>query len=494
MRPVLTMTAIIAVFCWLTTPLEATIRRVPSEYDTLQAAIDAADEGDTVLVADGTFMGIGNRFVHWYEKDLFVTSENGPYHTVVDCGGGNLAMRLENITADSMLRGFTFRNGWDFDNWPGSLLIASYQSACAPVIVDCVFINNEAYLDVYYYTTPTGGAVLSYESDPRFFNCLFIGNFGTVDGYSPARICYAGAIASLRGMVTLTNCTFIDNRMERYEGSHIIPYGTLGCGGFTANNCIVYHGDPIDMHNGVNATYCDIEGGRQGEGNFDALPHFISGYYLSQTAAGQPFDSPCVDAGDKPADQVSITMPDGVLTMSQLTTRTDCEPDTGMVDVGFHYHLTDPVPSPVATSTPAPTPTASCTPTERPATATPTPTVTPPDGTFNLWLELNGTTFIAGNRFILLAMYESTRQYADIPLVVVLDVHGSYYCYPSWREQMDYGLIHVLPGGPHQVDILDFVWPSGAGSDQDVRFHAALLNKELSDMYCLAESVSFGWR
>jgi len=51
-------------------------------------------------------------------------------------------------------------------------------------------------------------------------------------------------------------------------------------------------------------------------------------HYLSQKAAGQPVDSPCVDAGS----DLAIN-----LAMDSYNTRTDGVPDSGTVDMGFHY-------------------------------------------------------------------------------------------------------------------------------------------------------------
>jgi len=78
-------------------------------------------------------------------------------------------------------------------------------------------------------------------------------------------------------------------------------------------------------------TYSDIEGGWTGLGNINDLPLFVTGpggdYYLSQIAAGQLSNSPCVDTGN----------PGGL--MIDGTTRTDEVPDSGVVDMGFHYEL-----------------------------------------------------------------------------------------------------------------------------------------------------------
>jgi hypothetical protein len=65
--------------------------------------------------------------------------------------------------------------------------------------------------------------------------------------------------------------------------------------------------------------------------NINADPLFVSSegfdYFLSQTAAGQPSNSPCVDAGSDTAVNLGL---------DQRTTRTDLAPDSGIVDMGYH--------------------------------------------------------------------------------------------------------------------------------------------------------------
>lgn len=73
-------------------------------------------------------------------------------------------------------------------------------------------------------------------------------------------------------------------------------------------------------------------GGVENHGND---PFFVPGpggcYYLTQVAAGQGVDSPCVDSGSDTA---------GSLELDTATTRSDEGVDVGIVDIGYHYPIT----------------------------------------------------------------------------------------------------------------------------------------------------------
>lgn len=45
---------------WAAIPARSDELRVPAEYATIQAAVDASVDGDVVLIADGVYTGAGN--------------------------------------------------------------------------------------------------------------------------------------------------------------------------------------------------------------------------------------------------------------------------------------------------------------------------------------------------------------------------------------------------------------------------------------------------
>jgi len=56
--------------------LAATIM-IPNDQPTIQAGIDASVNGDTVLLADGTYTGIGNYNIDFNGKSITVKSSGG---------------------------------------------------------------------------------------------------------------------------------------------------------------------------------------------------------------------------------------------------------------------------------------------------------------------------------------------------------------------------------------------------------------------------------
>lgn len=90
----------------------------------------------------------------------------------------------------------------------------------------------------------------------------------------------------------------------------------------------------VDANCVINWDPCGMQW-QTGSGNINADPCFISvaGYFLSQIAAGQLIDSPCVDAGNTDANSIGL---------ANYTTRTDSIGDQGVVDMGYHYPLFTP--------------------------------------------------------------------------------------------------------------------------------------------------------
>ncbi len=160
----------------VTTASAATLR-VPAEWPSIQAAISAASNGDTVLVAPGTYF----ENLDFLDKGLVLRSEAGAAQTVID--GQRLAPVIVIIAyserASSVL-GFTLRNGWSNSSVPvtgrgGGGVLAWFGSV---TITDNVIENN--------WATQGGGiyvenALATIERN-HIRNNLRPGNFGGSSG------------------------------------------------------------------------------------------------------------------------------------------------------------------------------------------------------------------------------------------------------------------------------------------------------------------------
>lgn len=77
---------------------KAAARNVPASYSTIQAAIDAAVPGESVVIADGTYSGPGNYNLNFGGKDITVRSASGNRDACI-------------ISCDYSGRGFEFTHG-----------------------------------------------------------------------------------------------------------------------------------------------------------------------------------------------------------------------------------------------------------------------------------------------------------------------------------------------------------------------------------------------
>jgi hypothetical protein len=116
--------------------------RVPSDYPTIQAGINAAAPGDTVLVAPGTYV----ENIDFLGKAITVTSEAGAETTLID---GNQADPVVKFVSGegraSVLAGFTVLNGMSRSGLPtnghgGGIHILG----ASPTITGNVIANNRA--------------------------------------------------------------------------------------------------------------------------------------------------------------------------------------------------------------------------------------------------------------------------------------------------------------------------------------------------------------
>ena len=189
-------------------------------YTTIQAAINAAANGDTVSVCDGTY----NENIDFLGKAITVRSENGAATTIIDGNASdNVVNFINSEGADSVLDGFTIQNG--LSNYGGGIYCQWYSS---PTITNCIISNNTANYSgggIYCVmsSSPTisnciikdntitggshymggGGIACEYESSPVITNCTISGN--SAPGPGGGIYCYDYSSP------TITNCTISGN-------------------------------------------------------------------------------------------------------------------------------------------------------------------------------------------------------------------------------------------------------------------------------------------
>lgn len=306
---------------------------VPSEFGTIQAAIDAAIDGDTIDIGAGIYTGEGNIRLDLHGKALQLIGRRSQGQVVIDGGGTGPLLNIHTGEPDDVLfQGIEFRNSGD-----GQPAI-SLLYPCAPSFKHCRIADNS-----------DGAVRMDALSNATFDECEIAGNTATqggglwVDNTSTARLnrCVlrdnfafeAGGAMRLNhfGLVEMRNCLVLNNHAAS-GGAGFIEQGypslvVTGCtivgnrsdllnsgvfdtpyrGYFYFSNCILWDNGPTVFSGGfaayISVDYCNSEFGTAGlyevyewgAHNIDADPNFVDAdaddYRLSS-------DSPCVDAGE----------------------------------------------------------------------------------------------------------------------------------------------------------------------------------------------------
>ncbi len=244
----------------------------------LQDAVNAGTvTGRLVLVTNGVYR-TGTVEAEGANRvaltDVVLRSVNGPEVTVID---GAAAVRCVYLGANSILSGFTLRNGSG----------GGVAAVTSGVVTNCVLAYNSgrgASGGILYSCTLTGNSGGG-ASESTLYNCTLTNNYSAAHG--------GGAYGG-----TLYNCTLTDNSgVGAYESTlyNCTLTGNSGGGvsGGTLFNCIVCFNPGGNWSNATFEHSCTTPL-PPGPGNTDANPGFMN------REAGDfrlCYGSPCIDAG-----------------------------------------------------------------------------------------------------------------------------------------------------------------------------------------------------
>ena len=202
------------IYVWTNSPADGPGTAWTNAFHTIQAAVDAADSGDTVLVTNGVYNtggrmaegeGLTSRVV--ITNQVIVRSVNGPELTVIQGANPTRCVYLGSNTA---LIGFTLSSGrtlWDGFGGGSDYRGGGAYCQSAATLSNCVLAGNAAKFG--------GGGVYH----GTLHNCILSSNYTDYD-------VGGGAFDA-----TLYSCTIVSNSAAQLGGG--------GAGGGTLYNCIL---------------------------------------------------------------------------------------------------------------------------------------------------------------------------------------------------------------------------------------------------------------
>ena len=186
-------------------PVRAATIYVPAGQPTIQAGIDAAVDGDIVLVAPGIYV----ENIDFLGKAIKVQSEAGAEVTVIEDAMSDAVVSFQNgEPQETVLNGFTLRNGLghpgEIYSMGGGIYI---DGGGSPTVRNCIITQNWAH---------GGGGIYCDGHSPTISNCTITGNTAEC-AFPPGS---GGGILCTCTSPKITNCTITGNSAD-VEGGGI---------------------------------------------------------------------------------------------------------------------------------------------------------------------------------------------------------------------------------------------------------------------------------
>jgi len=151
-----------------------TYANVPENHTTLQAAIDAATNGDTITVAPGTYTGENNKNLDFKGKSITLVCDSESADCTIDCENSGRGLYFHsNEDENSMLSGFVITNG-NVSKMGGGILCVS----SSPTITNCVITHNTA----RWARGGNGGGIACVDASPKIVHTTIQYNEANFNG------------------------------------------------------------------------------------------------------------------------------------------------------------------------------------------------------------------------------------------------------------------------------------------------------------------------